>query len=41
MSTNSNVFTFFYVLTALRCLHATIHPPTTIYKCRQNCSQHW
>jgi len=30
----------FYVLTALCCLHATIHPPTTIYKWRQNCSQH-
>jgi len=25
----------------LCCLHATIHPPTTIYKWRQNCSQHW
>jgi hypothetical protein len=23
------------------CLHATIHPPTAIYKWRQNCSQHW
>ena len=41
MSTNSNVFMFFYVLRALFCIHATIHPPTTIYKWRQNCSQHW
>jgi len=32
---------FFYVLTTLCCLHATIHPPTTIYKWRQNWSQHW
>jgi len=24
-------FYVFYVLTALCCLHATIHPPTTIY----------
>jgi hypothetical protein len=39
MSTNSNVFMFpFYFLTALCCLHATIHPPTTTYKWRQNWS---
>jgi len=29
MSTKSNVS---YVLTALCCLHSTIHPPTTICK---------
>jgi len=34
------VFFSFYVLTALCYLHATTHPPT-IYKWRQNCSQHW
>jgi len=28
----------FYVLRALCCLHATIHPSTTIYKWRRNCS---
>jgi len=32
---------FFYVLTALCCLHAAIHPPTTIYNWRQNWFQHW
>jgi hypothetical protein len=25
-------FEVFYILKALCCLHATIHPPTTIYK---------
>jgi hypothetical protein len=31
----------FYVLTALYYLHATIHPPTMIYKWRQIFSKHW
>jgi hypothetical protein len=33
-------FYVFYVLTVLCCLHAIIHPPTTINKWRQNLSQH-
>jgi len=32
---------WFYVLPAMCYLHATIHPPTTIYKWRQNYSQYW